>query len=265
MIKLYCSQALELSARQLSVENGFTFGSVINDIKSLNEGHVLFLNEHGLSLCQTGRKASGPVRCDFVTGRAKHRRLYGGGKSQLIAKAIGIKGKVRPSVADLNAGLGNDAFVFASLGCRVTMLERNAIVAALLNDGLARARQASDGEGELAEILDRIVLERANAADWLSKLPESRLPDVIYLDPMFPERKKSALVGKNMQALQRIVGEDEDAGDLLPLALSRAIHRVVVKRPRHAPWLNNQKPALSQEGKSVRFDIYPVSAMQPSI
>ena len=261
MINLYCSEAFLEKARELSEGSNFTFAGIPRDLKSLDCGYVLFLDDLGLSLCQTGPKAIGPVRCDFVGGSINHRRLYGGGKSQLIAKAIGIKGKVRPYVADLTAGMGGDAFVLASLGCRVSMVERNSVIAALLQDGLYRATRVAPDHKGLPEILGRMAIFYCDGGEWLQALPDSHQPDVIYLDPMFPERKKSARVNKNMQSFQQIVGEDLDANTLLPRALERAIYRVVVKRPAQAPWLNNEKPGYTLAGKSVRFDIYPLKSM----
>jgi len=260
-MKLFCLQLLEGQARDLAVRSGFEFAGVVEGVKSLSGDYVLFLNEQGLNLCQTGKNSPGSILCEFTKGSARHRRLYGGGKSQVIAKAIGIKDRNRPYVADLTAGLGADAFVLASLGCNVAMVERNSVVAALLQDGLDRAQIASEEESMLAEILTRMAMYQAEAKHWLASLSAGELPDVIYLDPMFPERKKSALVNKKMQALQHVVSDDADANALLPLALESAKYRVVVKRPSKAPWLDNQKPGLSLGGKSVRFDIYPLKTM----
>jgi len=86
-------------------------------------------------------------------------------------------------------------------------------------------------------------------------------PDVVYLDPMFPEKRKTAAVKKDMAAFHTLVGSDDDADALLPLALQAARYRVVVKRPRHAPHLDNCKPGMVLEGESTRFDIYPLRSM----
>jgi len=222
----------------------------------LTEPLILWFDEAGLSLRQAGRKAMGPVRCDFVGGAVRHRRLYGGGKSQTIAKAVGMKGKARPFIADLTAGLGTDASTLAALGCRVVMVERNPIVALLLEDGLARLAAAAKESDELARLSANLSLVTMPAAEWLSCLAADACPDVIYLDPMFPQRRNSAEVNKNMQIFHQVVGCDDDADSLLPLALSKARHRVVVKRPARAPWLAGHEPGLSFAGKSVRFDVY---------
>ncbi len=261
-MQLFCAAGLRQQAEALADSGQFEFAGEAESPRHLDGDYVLFLGEQGLSLCQTGKKAAGPISCDFAGGGARHRRLYGGGKSQTIAKAVGIKDRIRPQVADLTAGLGGDAFVLATLGCRVTLVERNPVVAALLRDGLERARIAAEEDRELADILSRMILAEKDSKRWLEELPAAELPEVIYLDPMFPERKKSALVNKNMQAFQQVVDADEDADALLPLALEKALFRVVVKRPVQAPWLANIKPGLALEGKSVRFDIYPLKSMR---
>lgn len=190
-----------------------------------------------------------PLYVDFVEGAANHRRLYGGGKGQLIARAVGVQGKRKPSVIDATAGLGQDAFVLATLGCNVTLIERNAVVHALLQDGLRRAREAAD----VADIITHMQLADGNATQLLPQLPPA---DIIYLDPMFPERQKSALVKKAMRFFHDIVGEDEDAANLLPLARQYARHRVVVKRPLHAPFLADATATYQLKGKAMRYDIY---------
>ena len=209
----------------------------------------------GVSLQQTGRKVPGPVRVDFLAGAVNHRRLFGGGKGQMIAKAVGVQARVKPHVLDATAGLGRDGFVLATLGCQVTMLERSPLVWALLNDGLQRAHAGADAE--LSEIINRLSLESVDARDYLCTPPKkSSPPDVIYLDPMFPIRGKSADVKKEMQAFHQVVGADLDAAELLADARALATYRVVVKRPRKAPDLADMTPSYRLEGKSSRFDIY---------
>jgi 16S rRNA (guanine1516-N2)-methyltransferase len=86
-------------------------------------------------------------------------------------------------------------------------------------------------------------------------------PDVVYLDPMFPHKKKSALVKKEMRVFQSLVGPDLDADALLPAALAVAGKRVVVKRPDYAGWLNEMAPNSAIETKSNRFDLYIQAAL----
>ncbi|QXH57801.1 class I SAM-dependent methyltransferase [Pseudomonas maumuensis] len=215
------------------------------------------LGAEGLQIQQLGPQAPGPVRVDFVEGQAAHRRLYGGGNGQMIAKAVGIAQGVRPRVLDATAGLGKDAFVLASLGCEMTLIERQPLIAALLEDGLARAR----GDAEIGPIVARMQLLTGNAIERM-RAWEGEAPQVIYLDPMFPHRDKSALVKKEMRVFRPLVGDDLDAPALLEAALALATHRVVVKRPRKAPMIEGGKPSHSLEGKSSRYDIYPKKALK---
>jgi len=234
-------------------------------IESLPAGQfVLQLDENGAALAYTGRKQPGAIRVDFTGGSAQHRRQFGGGKGQMIAKAIGLKGAYKPAVLDLTAGLGQDAFVLACLGCTMTLVERSGIVYSLLNDGLERALE--QGDSDLRNIVQTMQLHRASGLDFLASLTQN--PDVIYLDPMFPSREKAAKVKKEMQAFHQIVGADDDAGELLVKALDCAKYRVVIKRPRIAPAIHEQYPActlpapgLVLTGKSSRYDIYPLAKM----
>nr|WP_221197182.1 class I SAM-dependent methyltransferase [Simiduia aestuariiviva] len=217
--------------------------------------YVLQCTEMGLQLQQTGARAHGPVWVDFNGGGADHRRQYGGGRGQMIAKAVGLKAGVCPLVFDATAGLGGDAFVLASLGARVLLQERNPIVHALLADGLDRL--GADRRAELLAVAARMRL-LPQGADSTQRMPAA---DVVYLDPMFPARQKQAAVKKEMTAFHTLVGEDDDQDALLSLALAQARYRVVVKRPRKAPCLAGREPALTLEGKSSRFDIYPLKKM----
>ncbi|UTW46078.1 class I SAM-dependent methyltransferase [bacterium SCSIO 12696] len=217
---------------------------------------LLLVDAQGLQLQLTGPKAPGPVRCDFASGAAAHRRQYGGGKKQDLSRAVGLDKRTDLSVVDMTAGLGRDGFVLATLGARVTLLERNPVVHALLADGLQRAADA--GEPDLQTIVGRMQLLPWDALQ-LGCEAQSTLQaeaDVAYLDPMFPERQKSAKVKKDMQAFHVLVGDDADADQLLTNALDLARYRVVVKRPAKAPYLDNRKPAHSLVGKSTRYDIY---------
>lgn len=192
---------------------------------------------------------------DFVHGALGHRKKYGGGRGQTIAKAVGIKqGKPLPHVLDATAGLGKDCYVLACLGCKIDMLERSAIVATLLADGIARASLNI----EFAEIIQQgFELHNQDALSYLDEIDDENKPDVIYLDPMYPEKKKSASVKKNMQMLQTLLGHDLDANQLLDVALDKAQQRVVVKRPKGAPALRaSRQPTLAYESKSTRYDTY---------
>lgn len=213
---------------------------------------LLQLGSDGLSLQATAADAPGAIRVDFVEGALAHRRQYGGGAGQMVARAVGIRGALRPRVLDATAGLGRDAFVLASLGCEVTLIERQPVIAALLADGLERARQTG---GEVAEIARRMRLLQGDAIELMGNW-SGPVPEVIHLDPMFPERQKSALVKKEMRLFKPLAGEDADAPQLLAAAHSLASHRVVVKRPRKAPAIDGPPPSAQLAGQSSRYDIY---------
>ena len=219
---------------------------------------ALQLGPLGLQCQDLEQGAGGAVRVDFVGGAAAHRRLYGGGSGQMIAKAVGIQPGVRPSILDATAGLGRDAFVLAQLGCSLTLIERQPLMAALLADGLRRGLL----DAEVAPIIARMRLLPGDAIGLMRAWPEEP-PQVIYLDPMFPHRDKSALVKKEMRVFRALVGGDDDAPALLEAALALATHRVVVKRPRKAPRVAGATPGYALEGKSSRFDVYPKKSLKP--
>lgn len=225
---------------------------------------ALVLTEQRLELRKLDEPKLGAIYVDLVGGAVGHRRKFGGGKGQAIAKAAGLNKGVTPSVLDATAGLGRDAFVLASLGCRVQMVERNPVVAALLDDGLARAQQDAEIGGWISE---RLSLLHASSHDALQTLADDGSfirPDVVYLDPMYPHpesKKKSALVKKEMRVFQSLVGADQDADALLAPALALATKRVVVKRPDYADWLAGQKPSMAIETKKNRFDVYVLASM----
>jgi 16S rRNA (guanine1516-N2)-methyltransferase len=217
----------------------------------------LLYDQLGLQLFKKDEPKLGAIQVDFVTGVSAHRRKFGGGKGQAIAKAVGLNKGATPHVLDATAGLGRDAFVLASLGCQVTLHERHPVVAALLYDGLERAYQDAD-------IGDWMQSNMTMAFGSSHSLLTSTMcqPDVVYLDPMFPHREKSALVKKEMRVFQTLVGDDHDADGLFDFAYALASKRVVVKRPDYAPFLNGKKPSMQISTKKNRFDVYVKSAMK---
>ncbi|MCG9761409.1 MULTISPECIES: class I SAM-dependent methyltransferase [Pseudoalteromonas] len=224
----------------------------------INEAEFqLVYDELGLQLLKKDEPKLGAIRVDFVTGAVAHRRKFGGGKGQAIAKAVGLNKGAVPTVLDATAGLGRDAFVLASMGCNVVLHERNPVVAALLYDGLQRAYE----DAEIGEwVRSTMRLEFGSSHDLLEQA--GWRPDVVYLDPMFPHREKSAQVKKEMRVFQDLVGNDLDADALLPFALQLATKRVVVKRPDYAGFLNAQTPSMQIKTKKNRFDVYVNAAMK---
>jgi len=213
------------------------------------QGILLILAEDGLSLRCLGEKTR-PLRVDFTSGKNAFRLAENRTIRQPLARAVGIGHGLRPSIFDATAGLGGDAFVFASLGCQVTMAERAPLVFALLEDGLQRAA----GHPQTAAIAAKMRLLPGDAKDILPAL--SPPPDCVYLDPMYPEKKNSALPGKEMRILRQLVGGDDDSAELLGLAQRVAVGRVVVKRPKGAPWLTAAKPSHAIAMPNSRFDVY---------
>jgi len=213
---------------------------------------LLVVTDERLELLQPG-STEGPAYCDLTGGAFGYRRSQPL-RRELLARAVGFKGKAL-NIIDMTAGLGRDAAVLALLGCHVAAIERHPVVFALLEDGLRRAREADT----TSTLTERLTLIRADACDYLDELAGVALPDVIYLDPMFPERTQSALAKKEMRLLSRLLGREEDAGRLLDAALRSGCHRVVVKRPLHAPHLATsfvRVPPLEFRGRSARFDAY---------
>lgn len=194
----------------------------------------------------------GHLRADFSGGRLGWRLEHGGGMRQSVARAVGMgKGRPLPRVLDATAGLGRDAVVLAALGCEVLALERHAAVCALLEDALARVAAEPGARERLG---GRLRFQAADARTFLAG-GGARGFDVIYLDPMHPEREQSALVKQEMRLFRALVGADEDAADLLAAALRAGVRRVVVKRPaRAAPLLGTPVGAIS--GRTTRFDLY---------
>lgn len=230
--------------------------------------YLFVVESDRLSIHYPQDKRIKPLFIDFNYGTFGYRWQHAQGRNELIAKAVGIKKSYRPSVIDTTAGLGRDGFLLSKLGCSVTMLERSPIFFLLLENGLDRfRREQSDITKKIAkeirkditkEITKEIKVELiyAEAREFLSKLDTCDYPDVIYLDPMFPERNKSALVKKEMRALQDLVGDDLDSDQLFKIAQKKSKKRVVVKRPLYAPPISNKKPDLVYRSKSIRFDLY---------
>lgn len=152
---------------------------------------------------------------------------------------------------DATAGLGRDGVVLAGLGCAVTLLERNPVIAALLRDGLQRAAQ----DPVIGVWLNsRICMKEQDALHYLQS--QAPVHDVVYLDPMYPPREKAALAKKEMRALRAVAGDDVDASSLLAAALEHAGKRVVVKRPPWGKPLSGPAPDHQVEGNRARYDVY---------
>jgi len=192
-------------------------------------------------------KNTKPIFVDFLSAKLRYRQKSN--HRELLQKALGSLDPKSSLIVDATAGFGEDAFILASKGYHVIMLERSAVLAALLQDGLIRLHQS-------ATSFISLELVHQDAKIYLPELAKKIIIDVIYLDPMFPEKTKSALPRKEMKILREIVGDDADASSLLQAALKTAKNRVIVKRPRLAHPLGDIKPSFSVSGKLSRFDVY---------
>ena len=151
------------------------------------------------------------------------------------------------TIIDATAGLGDDSLKLAMVADRVYAIERNPVVFALLLSALLKAQSAGIPGAE------KIEARFGDALNMLAELPQA---DIIYMDPMFPaKRKRSALPPKSVRILRDLVGDDIDDVNLLAAARRHAVKRVVVKRPLHAPPLAEDHVAL-HEGKVVRYEVY---------
>lgn len=191
-----------------------------------------------------------PLFVDFLSKQITYRRHHASLKNEILARALGLKGNLQPTIVDATAGLARDSFIIAGLGFEILLLERSPVIYELVADGIRRALQDPD----VSPIIQRLNLIQTDAIVWL----KTHKADIVYLDPMFPERQKSALVKKEMRIFKDIVGEDLDSEDLLQSALTCATKRVVVKRPRLTDPIKGSLPTFSLKGSSSRFDIYIV-------
>lgn len=216
--------------------------------------HFLLQQHEGrLGLCSLADPSLGIVSVDFEDGTLAWRQRHPQ-QPEALLKAAGVRPGQPLKVIDATAGLGQDSFMFANAGCQVLMLERSSLLHALLEDGLRRALNSADTRVRDAAARMQLLLADSLVVN-LDALP--LVPDVIYLDPMFPQRRrKSARVKKNMFMLQQLLDEEPPEEGLLEKALLAARKRVVVKRPRIAGFLDGCKPSFQMTGTSSRFDIY---------
>lgn len=249
--------ALEVRARELASELD---AKLVAPGQSTDAELIVLVKEGGLELVAIRGLAACRGSKPFHVEVGKIDVRSGGGRSrrQPLARAVGVgkSSQAHPTVLDATAGWGQDAWLLAMLGCQVLAVERNAVVAVMLVDGLRRMRtQAPEGA-------ERLMVTRgeARALDLLPwRFQHFLRPDVVYLDPMFHygARGRHGKERRPLVLLRQLVGDDADAEGLLDWALSRAQRRVVVKRPRHGPFLAGRKPAASHLGKSLRWDVYP--------
>lgn len=217
---------------------------IIDGKDSINDDNlILNIGSNGLFLINKNMILHG----DFT--KNIKRLITGKIQSELLIKAAKIKGKKENLIAvDATAGLGEDSLLLATAGFKVYLYENNPIIALLLKDTIERAKKVS----ELEEIVCRMEVIEADSIKAMQELDSK--PDVVLLDPMFPERKKSALVKKKFQLLHFIESPCTDEEEMLEAAILAKPHKIVIKRPLKGEWLANRKPDYSLKGKSIRYD-----------
>ncbi len=238
----------------------------------------LSVDADGLSLTD-GDQA---MRGDFT--KLQKRLQYHNLTHELLVKATKVKGREKLRVIDATAGMGEDSLLLAAAGCEVTLYEQDPVIAALLQDTMRRALE----EAALHEIVMRMQLVEGDSIDHLRRLGEAatgsdvqegdvghdcstltasaaatsdadtalKHPDVIYLDPMFPERQKSGLVKKKFQLIHYLEAPAENEEALMQAAIDARPFKIVVKRPAKGPYLAGLKPSYSLDGKAIRYDCY---------
>ena len=208
---------------------------------------ALIVDQEDAWLQEISANKPGPVKVDFASPAMMHRRK--GGQNEMLGRAIGIKSNRHPWVFDATAGLGRDAYVLADLGCKVTLVERSAVLAFILQEGLNRA--VISQFNEVREAAARMSVKCEDSTE-ICATPDQ----VIYLDPMFEERKGSAASKKDLSVLQALHGHSADDQRLIDWAFGQPVSRIVVKRPIKAAPLTASVPSHVLKGKSVRFDVY---------
>jgi 16S rRNA (guanine1516-N2)-methyltransferase len=255
-----------------SVQHGSTFEVVVDtqDARLLMESrqliqaignqnspptHTIYFGARGVEIRLPNRAEKKGYQVDFN----KIDRRTGAGnlsKKQLFPKAIGV---ATETVLDITAGLGVDSAMLALMGYSVCAIERSPVISVLLRDGLRRANKNNDLHKALGGRLEFIESES------LIVMKNTREVDVVYMDPMFPpKRKMSALPQGSIQMLQAIVGHSEakQEAELFYMATKTATKRVVVKRPNYAP-LFNDNPIVVHKGKLVRYEVYAPNNTKP--
>lgn len=196
------------------------------------------------------------LRADFtrLLPRLKQGRL----QQELLVKAARAKGVEHPWAIDATAGFGEDSLLLAAAGFAVDLYEQDRVIAALLQDALDRAAE----DPALADAVARMRLHAgedsiAELHQTAASIEQGELtaPDVVYLDPMFPERTKSAAVKKKFQLLHHLEQPCADEETLVEAALAVHPRKVVIKRPVKGPLLAGVKPSYQLAGKAVRYDV----------
>ena len=240
------SRGVQARARSVAEALNLEFVAIADDLDS---GVALVIDTDRSWLQRLQSPRLGPVYNDFSAADMVYRRKSG--HNEPLGRAIGVKGDKRPKVFDATAGLGRDAFVLADLGCSVTLSEQSAPLCYLLEQ--ARELALMSANDKVVEAVSRMRVLRGD-----SRQQAVEGFDVIYIDPMFPERGKTAAVKKDLATVPALQAHSSVANapeDLVVWAMAQPVERVVIKRPVKAPVLGTVKPSHSITGKTVRFDV----------
>lgn len=252
---IYTDTVYEKEAEALAEHTGAGKAQYTENVSSQDPGTglLLLLDDSGLSL--TDGKIS--LQADFTSmlPRLKKSNL----EREFLVKASRIKGMNAADgqlrAVDATAGFGEDSLLLAAAGYNVELYEYDPVIAALLRDALRRAAKSSDDA--LRDAVSRMDLREGDSVSAMRAMAGSNEPpDIVLLDPMFPERRKSALVKKKFQLLQQLESpcEGADESELLEAAEAAGPRRIIIKRPLKGPYLAGRRPGYSITGKAVRYD-----------
>lgn len=199
---------------------------------------------------------AGNLEIDFLSAKLKWRYERINRAQEPLLRALDWHSEAPQTLFDLTAGLGRDSLMLLHAGFTVTMFERDPVLQVLLGEAVKRF------QAEKPVDASRLTFIAEDAGAYLTRLivgnvnGNASVPDLIYMDPMYPEREKSALVKKELRIIRNRVGADHDSEILLEKALQTGAKRVVVKRPSHAPFVGDKSPHHSVESPNTRFDVY---------
>lgn len=211
---------------------------------SPGDGLTLLIDNSGVSLTGFGLTFRGDFEENML------RRLTGGRLEHEMLAHVAKTKEPHPTAVDATAGMGEDSIILAACGYEVTMFEQDPVIAALLRDAIRRAKK----HPVLGEIVGRMHLIEGSSIELMPGLPF--VPDLIYLDPMFPARQKSGLINKKLQLIQKLERPCPEEKELLEAAVSLKPKKIVIKRPLKGAFLAGQEPGYSVKGKAIRYDCF---------
>lgn len=240
----YACEAQRAAAEEVASRLGSKLHAGMPD--DPDQGIFLLVGVGGLWLCGDGLRTQGDL-VRLLPRLAPHALAR-----ELLVRAARTRGVEQPHAIDATAGMGEDSLLLAAVGFEVDLYERDPVICELLRDALRRASEHPKLEPAAA----RMHLHGEDSTEALRALAEEATrPDVVFLDPMFPARQKSALVKKKFQLMHQLEAPAADEGALLEAALAACPRKIVVKRPSKGPFLAGRKPSYSIGGKAVRYDV----------